>query len=259
MTRNEWGEADLGRVGAYNVPFALVDVGPENTRGTTDDQALQLFDRPTSAPSNRVYTNPGRVGLPSFDGDYHTVEFALNRRFKDKWLLLTSFEHTWADDFKNPAQASTSTLATVRQSTAFLWRPNQRRFGRQQSTFWNYKLLGRYELPWRVGVAASYKLQSGYNWARSISVPFPNAGAETIFAEPVNANRAPNVHILDFRLEKSFDLGGRKGKVTGIVDCFNALNSDVATNFRIATGSRYLELISLLDPRIFRFGIRYDF
>ncbi|PYQ02884.1 MAG: hypothetical protein DMF83_22565, partial [Acidobacteria bacterium] len=75
-TRNEWAEVDLARVNAYTIPFTFVDVGPDNVRGTADDQTLQLFDRPANAASNRVYTNPGRVGLPSFDGDYHTVEFA---------------------------------------------------------------------------------------------------------------------------------------------------------------------------------------
>jgi len=259
MTRNEWAEVDLGRVNAYTIPFAFLDLGPDNVGGTADDQTIALFDRPTSAASNRVYTNPGRVGLPGFDGDYHTAEFAIHRRLKDKWLLLTSFEHTWADDFRNPAQASTSTLGVVRHSTTYLWRPNPRRLGRQTSTFWNYKLLARYEFPWDISVATSYKLQSGYNWARNVSVTLPNAGAETIFTEPISANRSPNVHILDFRLEKGVNLGGRRGRVTGMVDVFNALNSDVATNFRITSGTRFQELIALLDPRIVRLGIRYDF
>jgi len=259
-TRNEWAEVDLARVGAYTVPYAFLDIGPDNLRGTADDQMLQLLDRPQDAASNRVFTNPGKVpGVPSFDGDYHTVEIALNRRMKGRWMLLTSFEHTWAAEFVDPAQASTTTLGIVRHAPLFLWRPNQRRLGRQRSTYWNYKLLGRYELPWRIGAAASYKLQSGYNWGRNISVPLPNAGAETILAEPIDANRAPNVHILDFRLEKGFELGGRRGRVTAMLDVFNALNSEVATNFRITTGSRHRELITLLDPRIVRLGLRYEF
>lgn len=259
MTRNEWAEVDLGRVNAYTIPFNFLDIGPDNVGGTADDQTIALFDRPASAASNRVYTNPGRVGLPGFDGNYHTVEFAIHRRLRDKWLLLTSFEHTWADDFRSPAQASTSTLGVVRHGTTYLWRPNQRRLGRQTSTFWNYKLLARYEFPWDISLATSYKLQSGYNWARNVSVTLPNAGAETIFTEPISANRSPNVHILDFRLEKGVNLGGRRGRITGMVDVFNALNADVATNFRITSGTRFRELIALLDPRIVRLGIRYDF
>lgn len=257
-TRNEWAEVDLGRVNAYTIPFSFTDIGPDGRAGTSDDRTLQLFDRPAGAPSQRVFTNPGNVpGVPSVDGNYHTVEVALNRRMKGKWMLLTSFEHTWAKDFRATG-VSTSNLAVARQGTGFLWQPNRRRFGQQKSTFWNYKLLGRYELPWQLAVAASFKYQTGFNYARNISVPLPGAGAEEILADPISALRAPNVPILDLRAEKSFSLGGVR-KIAFMVDVFNALNADTITNFRVATGARYNEVIGILDPRIVRFGARLGF
>ena len=261
--RDGWDEVDLNRVNAYTIPFSFVDVGADNVAGTGDDQTLQLFDRQPGVAENRVFTNPGRVGLPADDGNYHTVELAVNRRFKNRWLLLTSFEHTWADDFRTTT-SSTSSLGVARSQQSYLWQPNRRRLGSQKTTYWNYKLLGRYEFPWQIGFAASYKLQSGYNWARTISVPFRNAGSETIFAEPVSANRAPNVHIVDFRVEKAFKLSERLGKLSAMVDVFNALNADNVTNFRVTGGTgtganRFMEVISLLDPRIVRFGVRYEF
>ena len=205
-----------------------------------------------------MFTNPGQAsGVPAYDGDYHTIEIALNRRFSGRWLLLTSFEQTWADDFRAVA-TGTSSLDVVRQGTLFLWRPNQRRLGRQRSTFWNYKLVGRYILPWDVGVSASYKFQNGYQWARQVSVSLPNAGTEAVLAEPIEANRADNVHILDFRFEKSLKIPGIR-KLTGMVDVFNALNANPVTNFRTITGPRFKEVIAVLDPRIVRFGVRWDF
>jgi outer membrane receptor protein involved in Fe transport len=261
--RDQWDEVDAARVNAYTIPFALLDLGPDNIRGTGDDQTLALFDRPASAPSVRVFTNPEKVGAPADDGTYHTVEFAINRRLRNHWLLLTSFEHTWADDFRDTA-SSTSSLGVARIQQAYRWQPNRRRLGSQKTTYWNYKLLGRYEFPWQVSAAVSYKLQSGYNWARTLSVALPNAGAETILAEPVDANRAPNVSILDFRLEKAVKLG-RLGRVTAMLDVFNALNAQTVTNFRVASVNnatqvqRFKEVISLLDPRIVRFGVRYEF
>ena len=72
--------------------------------------------RPTR-PQTRTFTNPGLIpGVPAFEGDYHTIEFALNRRFHGKWLLLTSFEHTWADDFR-ATTTGTGALDVVRQAT----------------------------------------------------------------------------------------------------------------------------------------------
>ena len=265
-TRNEWAEVDTIQKDAYTNAFSYRDAGPDGTLGNGDDQTHNLFDlraSPTAVGSNRIYGNPADFGLPSYDGNYHTVEFALNRRLKNKWMLLTSFEHTWASDFRSPTQASTSALGVVRQATAFLWQPNQRRFGKETTTFWNFKLLGRYELPWDLAVAASYKLQSGFQYGRYASVALPNAGAQNIAMESVTANRSPNVGILDIRAEKSFKIGGSR-EVTAMVDVFNATNNDVVSNFRTistnsATSNRYRELIALLDPRIVRFGVRIDF
>ncbi|MBI2834453.1 MAG: TonB-dependent receptor [Acidobacteria bacterium] len=252
--RDDWAEVDRARVGLYTIPFNTVDVGPDGVRGTADDQSIQVFDRPAGAASDRTFTNPD--GNKS---DYHTVEFALNRRFKDRWMALTSFEYTSLNQ-PTGVTSSTSVLTSAGLSKGFLWRPNQRRFGdREKSTIWNYKLIGRYVLPYDVGISGSYKLQSGRHWGRTISVRLPNAGSETIRVEGADARRAPNVGIVDIRFDKSFRLGGRAGRLTGMVDIFNLLNDDTVTNFRITSGSRFQEVIALLDPRIVRFGIRYEF
>jgi hypothetical protein len=142
--RNYDDEVDVARVNAMTVPFPFVDVGPDNVRGSGDDQLLQLFDFPRGTPSDRVWTNPCRIpNVPCEDGDYHTMEVALNRRFKDRWLLLTSFEHTWSSDFRDERQASTSALEALRHAERFRWNPNSRRHGEQQQTYWNFKLVGR--------------------------------------------------------------------------------------------------------------------
>ncbi len=265
-TRNEWAEVDTLRAGA-NVPFNFTDVGPDGLTGTADDKVVPLVTVAAGTASNRVYGNPKAYGLPGNEADYHTVEFAVNRRLKNKWMLLASFENTWADAFVSPAQSSTSALGVIRHETSFLWNPNQRRFGRQSQTFWNAKLIGRYELPWQLAVAGSFKLQSGYNWARSVSVNLPVLGATTVAMEPLSANRSPNVSILDLRAEKAIKIRGNR-KLTAMLDVFNALNADTVVNFRLtspatntplAVNNRFNELIALLDPRIVRFGVRLDF
>jgi hypothetical protein len=264
-TRDGWAELDLTRVNAYTIPFAFTDVGVDNQRGTADDQQLKLYDRPAGTPSTRTFTTPGNIpGVPALEGDYHTIELALNRRFHGKWLLLTSFEHTWADDFRNTT-TGTGALDVVRQATTaisgannVMGQPNRRRLGRQETTFWNYKVLGRYVFPFDVGVSGSYKLQSGYNWGRNTSVALPGAGAESILMEALNANRTENVHIIDFRIEKGFRIR-RAGKVTAMMDLFNALNRNPIVGFRTVTGARFQEVIGVLDPRAARFGIRWDF
>ena len=87
------------------------------------------------------------------------------------------------------------------------------------------------------------EVQSGNNWGRVISVTFPGDGAQNIRIEPVTANRAPNVAILDIRVDKSFRFG-KFGKLTGQVDVFNMLNSGAVTVFRTTTGATFKEVLA---------------
>jgi len=251
--RNDWAEVDLLRVGAYTISRTVTDPGPDGVTGTGDDQQLQVYDRTAGIGSDRVFTNPSD---PEYKSDYQTIEFALNRRFQGKWMALTAFGYTWLDQFHNVTSTS-SALDSIGIGKAYLWRPNQRQFGSERSTLWNYKLIGRYVFPYEIGVSGSYKLQSGRNWGRTISVSLPNAGSETVRVEGVSSQRAPNVGIFDIRVDKTFSLG-RYGRLTGMLDVFNATNSDAVTNSRITT-VRYREIIALLDPRVIRLGIRVDF
>lgn len=213
---------------------------------------------------DRVFTNPTD---PESQADFNTVEIGLNRRFAGKWMLLTSFGHTWLKQIHNPTSPTGATAVAGNQrfggdlSLPFLYRPAQVMFGdngRETTTTWNYKIVGRYVMPFDIGLSGSWKVQSGYQWGRTTNVAFPGDGAQNIRVEPVTSNRAPNVGILDLRFDKGVRLG-RFGKVTGQVDIFNLTNSGVVTNFRTTTGATFKEVIALLDPRIVRFGIRYDF
>jgi hypothetical protein len=76
--------------------------------------------------------------------------------------------------------------------------------------------------------------------------------------EPLSANRTENVHIIDFRIEKGLRFG-RAGRLTAMMDLFNALNQNPVVGFRTVTGTRFNEVIAVLDPRAARFGIRWDF
>lgn len=256
--RNEWAEVDFGRVDQFTLQRTLIDPGPDGVTGTGDDQPVQLLDLPVPAaqvPQNRVQTNPDD---PAYDSDYNTFEIALNRRFRNGWMLLTSFGHTWMDQFTSMAEDTTNALEAARQFKAYNWNPNQQPFGKEKQTIWNYKLIGRYVFPWEIGFSGSYKLQSGNNWGRYVVFNLPNSGNTNVRVEPVDTNRAPNVGIFDIRFDKSFRLG-KFGRLTGMLDVFNLTNSAVVTNFRMVTGARFKEVIAILDPRIIRLGVRYDF
>jgi hypothetical protein len=220
------------------VPFSFVDPGPDNSLATTgDNQTFNTFDRPATADRDRVYTNPEMN-----NDDFHTVEVAANKRFAGRWMLLTSFGYTW------------------RQQGTANYRPADRLWldenGQESTTLYNYKLIGRYMLPFDIGLSGSWKLQSGDQWGRTVSVSFPGDGNRTVRVEPLNSNRAPAVSIIDFRVDKSVRIRGTR--LTGMVDVFNTANYGTVTDFRETTVN-YQEVTGILDPRVVRVGVKFTF
>ena len=253
------GEVDLGRVSSFTVPFSFVDAGPDNRVGTADDQRLNLLSTERRAP-NRIAYGPilarANAAMPRDDADYQTLELAFNRSTRNNWMLTTSFSHTWAKEFTN-VNARTGVRDFAGHEQTFHWNPNQRLYGRNESNYWNFKAIGRYSTRWGFSAASTYRLLSGYNWSRSISVLFPTAGSTTIPASAISDNRTPATSILDVRLEEAVNVGS--GKILFVADLFNALNAGTVTNFRIGSGARFKEVIALLPPRAVRFGVEWRF
>jgi hypothetical protein len=250
--RNVWGEIDVVREAGYTVPFTINDPGRDRVVGTSDDQRFQTMALAAGTGTDRVFTNLGERG----NADFQNVELAVNRRFSGKWMLLASYGMTWS--------TMPHTAAGARYgNTTFPYRPADRLMGEdgvETSTLWNYKIVGRYVAPWDIGVSGSWKVQSGFNFGRTISVAMPVEGNRTIRVEPITNERYPNVSILDFRLDKSFEMG-RFGRVTPMMDIFNVLNSGVPTTVRTTNTATapFQEVTAILNPRVIRFGFRYNF
>jgi outer membrane receptor protein involved in Fe transport len=67
-----------------------------------------------------------------------------------------------------------------------------------------------------------------------------------------------NVTIVDIRLEKAFQIGGR-ARLTGLFDSYNLFNSNPETNFAVRTGRNHQNIIAVLDPRVVKIGVRFQF
>ena len=246
--RNVWGEIDIVRAANYTVPFTINDPGADRTAGTADDQVFQTLALPTTVGSDRVYTNNDLA-----DADFHTMEFAVNRRFSGKWMLISSFGYTWSN-----------MVHSAGAGRSFVYRPVDRMWGddgRETSTLWNYKVVGRYVMPWDIGFSGSWKVQSGFNYGRTISVAMPGGdGNRTVRVEPVDAHRYPSVAILDLRWDKSFNFG-KYGRVVPMLDIFNLMNSGVPTTVRTTNTATapFNEVTAILNPRVIRFGVRFNF
>lgn len=84
--------------------------------GNSDDQTLQLLDR-VAANEQLVFAN-----VDNYDSDYDTIEFVINRRFKDRWMLMSSFGYSWLKQFFGVA-SSTSATSSGGNDKVHDWRP----------------------------------------------------------------------------------------------------------------------------------------
>ena len=85
----------------------------------------------------------------------------------------------------------------------------------------------------------------------------PNAGTDRLVAKPYD-ERAPSGGISDLRAEKQFGFQHAVG-LTVVLDAFNVLNDAPVLTFRTISGPRHNEIISILNPRVFRAGLRLEF
>ena len=240
-----------------------VVVPTRQTIGATG-QALTLRDVPDALAdqTNGLYGN-----YPDGNFNYDTIEAAYQKRISN-FFVQTSFDYQWRNDFRsasNNAQAvSTSPLSADPISIGFYFTPNEDAVpNRQETTVWHYQLLGRYTFPWQIGFAANWRIQSGFPFSPIVADGDTSPGLNLsnfeapFFLNNLSDDRSDNVSLLNFRLDKGFDVG--RFKISGMLDIYNVLNNEAVTNFSLTLGPSYKRVTAVLDPRVFMVGARLEF
>jgi Carboxypeptidase regulatory-like domain len=227
---------------------------------TFNGVSYSLLDVPNSIAdeTDGAYTN-----FPDGNLHYDTIEVAYNKKMRE-FFVQTSFDYQWRDDLRSPLDVSTSPLSADPIGINFMLTPNPAAPNRQKTTTYHFQFLGRYTFPYQVAFAANFRYQSGFPFApivpdgvTSPGLNLSNFGAP-FFTQNLDQNRSDNVALLNFRLDKSVAVG-KKAKITGMLDIYNALNVDAVTNFNLGLGSSYKRVIATLDPRVFQVGARLEF
>ena len=196
-------------------------------------------------PVDQMIMNTGR------DGQYKTVEASITKRYASKWSASVGGSYTIRNNYPsdlNPAYPQT---------------PNHP--GKYERTSGDCKATGSYDAAWGIRLSPVLRHQSGNNFAREISVPASAATpfgliipATTVYADAADANREPNIWVVDFRAEKTFNLTSRL-RFRGFFDLFNIANSSTSETLTRTTGPNYLRPSAILAPRTARIGFRFLF
>ena len=182
------------------------------------------------------------TSLPDSKSEYYTWEITATRRLRSGWSLLASFTETWSheaalgtgDDFTPNAL-----INTVR--------------GQDRFRTWQAKLHGTVSLRWGFLVVPVVRHQSGTPFARTF-VHTLNYGSATIKAEPIAANRTPDITIVDVRIEKTFRLGAVRAMA--FVDVYNMFNTNAEQTLTTTSGGSWLRPTAITAPRVLRIGAR---
>lgn len=228
---------------AYAVPVAVVDPGPDGQLQTADDggtvTAYNLSPEFIGLPPVNLTTN-----LPDSGSEYYTWEITATKRQSGRWSLLASFTETWSHEAALGSGNDFTPNGLVNTSG-----------GQDRFTTWQAKVSGTLSLPWEFLIVPLVKHQSGVPFARTFVQPL-NYGNATLKAEPIAANRTPNITVFDIRTEKSVLVG--RTRLIGFFDIYNVFNTNAEQTLTTTSGSAWLRPTSITGPRILRLGGRVE-
>jgi hypothetical protein len=240
---------------AFNVPIAIADPGPDGVIGNVDDgspiSAFNLDD--TSRGSLQVTQN-----IPDYEGTYRTFEISANKRYSNRWSMVSSFSYTWTDEFGNNYFNNRFGTAVGNFSFfgSFPTNPNELAT-RNEFTNWSAKFSGTVDAGWGLRVTPVVKLQSGAPYARFIAANLNYNASQFILVEPIGTRRQDMIGLLDFRVEKQL-VFATKARLGLFFDLFNALNSNTAININWQSGAAFDKATTVIPPRIAKFGVKFD-
>lgn len=261
---NGWQQVNADRpFSAYNVPVTIAEPGPDGSLATTaDNTQITVFniDRTNRAATTIVQNVDG------YEGTYKTLEFSANKRYSNRWSALASFSYVWTKEFNNSYFNNRFSSAVSQQSLfgPYGLNPNDRNLN--DFTNWNAKLSGTVDAGWGVNVTPVLKMQSGAPYGRFANIPACTAsvtanclnyGSQLVLIEPIGTRRQDTVTVFDIRAEKQVRFA-QKARVGVFVDVFNIMNSNTSVNLAWVSGASFERATTVLNPRIAKFGVKFD-
>jgi hypothetical protein len=216
--------------------------------------------------------------------DYYDIYIGFNlratKRLSNKWMAMGSL--TWQDQ-RNYWGAETplnptSQWATDGELYAYQIGGGSGKEPMRTFSHWMLKLQGLYQLPYDFNISATFNARQGHIIDEYIDIQdndSPNSAdrQEDMLLRPRGENRLPTFWNLNLRVEKILRVGDF-GKVYLMIDMFNVFNSNILnrrldyqdgriyvhnTPPTMSTYARSGEPNEVLNPRIFRFGVRFQF
>jgi hypothetical protein len=263
-------------VSGYDTPWDGDMGGADDNTHYYMTDSYNGYDPSAYSPYDRV------MRRPDYYQDYWGFDLIFNKRLSNRWMLNGSFTfqnqkvHYGDGGYINPTN---------------LWALDERVYSPYQGgasgkidqyTYspWMLKLAGLYQLPFGVNVSMNFQARDGWLIRERVEVydyRIPNPRDRNIgwlYLEQFGNESLPIFYKLDLRLEKVLDVGD-VGKIYIMADLFNVLNSTIENRrYQSDWGRVYIysdgstdfspsstagSLNEILNPRMLRFGVRFEF
>lgn len=224
-----------------------------------------------------------RTRQPDFKQEYYGVDLVFNKRLSGKWMFNGSLtlQNQKASYGKNGYLDPTNLWATDNSLYAPSMGSGSGRLSQYNFSHWLVKFGGLYQLPFDSNIGVTVMGREGYVILESFDIhdytaPNPRYQDVTIYLNKFGHLQLPNMWKVDLRFEKLIKIPGGSGRIYLMVDVFNLFNSStVQRRYQRDLGTYYVNsdpslntfvpnptnyrFNQILNPRIARFGVRYQF
>jgi hypothetical protein len=193
--------------------------------------------------------------LPDYHEDYKGLEITAVKRLSHRWMMNASFTyqihtvHYGEKGFIDP------TNVKMQDGGRWQW----------LNADWMAKLSLLYQLPWGFNISFFANARQGFVNAQEILVSTPEradvglGSRMLLYIEKPGETRLPDFYNVDVSLTKDFRLS-KYGKLTLSVDAFNVFNfAHTLSRYNVVNSTRHDEIQGILNPRVIRLGVRYNF
>ncbi len=236
----------------------------------TDPETGTVYNIPYYAQLNPgedryVITNPrqGQYPIVTFTPyrKYNGIEIQINKRFSNGWQLLASYVYS-----KTKGTYDTDIWKIFPNNLAPIFtNPNFQTNLEGRPTHdvpHQVKIQGTIVLPFGINLSGFYSFFSGNTYSDYVRVPMPapEGGSKDIMPTAMGSNRYPAQHNLDLQVEKIFTING-KLRFSVLASAFNIFNAAtvIGVNSILNISDPYGNVTSLVNPRVFRAGLRLYF
>lgn len=243
-----------------------IDPGLDGVRGTSDDGGALLFYELSATKRalspNFITTRPG------FTQEYRGVELAVNRRLVGRWQAVGSVTFGVQRERFGGTPEGLLAVGVINPPALPAGLPTPQDVDKMDGTRIDTsipvigKLMGSYQLPFRISVSGFYQYLAGSPFTRTVNAVSAlgrnlNQGNVVIHAGERNAESYDSLHLMDLRL--NYDLPISRLNASFALDVFNATNANTVTRVNPLSGANFNRVVEFVPPRVLRFGVKVRF